>query len=155
MIKIIHLCSYSDDLHGWSEVTVVVLNKLVHLEDIHVWYVLNHQVHYVIHCVVHVCDVLNYLVDAQDVRVHDVHNGHVHEHGVFHHHVHVNYRYVLLRMPLVILFMTLMFSNVMFLIPSIMMFMNHDVLNNIHEHDVFHHPGHVQALLSLAIITYW
>lgn len=95
----------------------------------------------------------NYLVHAQDVHVHDVHNGHVHEHGVFHHHVHVNY--VLLRMLLVILFMTLMFSNIMFLMPSIMMFMNHDVLNNIHEHDSFHHPVHVQALLSLAIITYW
>lgn len=153
MIKIIHLCSYSDDLHGWSEVTVVVLNKLVYLEDIHVWYVLNHQVHYVIRCVVHVCDVLNYLVHAQDVHVHDVHNGHVHEHGVFHHNVHVNY--VLLKILLVILFMTSMFSNIMFLKPSIMMFMNHDVFNNIHEHDVFHHPVHVQALLSLAIITYW
>lgn len=49
--------------------------------------VLNHQVHDALHCVVHVCDVLNYFVHAQDVHVHDVHN----VHGVLLHHVHVHY----------------------------------------------------------------
>lgn len=38
MIKIIYFCSHSGDLHGWSEVTVVLFwISFVHVEDIHVW----------------------------------------------------------------------------------------------------------------------
>lgn len=83
----IHLCSYSGDLHGWSE--VIFVNQLVHVEDVHVFGVLNHPCSWCSQLFMYV--IYSIILSCTGCNVHDVHKGHVHVHGVFHHHVHVNY----------------------------------------------------------------